>query len=275
MFGFSTGGSRVLVVSGLTGGCGATMLATNIAYELSTKHNEKTILLELSPQMGMVAAYLDAQPRSTTYDLLSNIQRLDLDDFRDSLTPITDQLSIIPGAQQLLAPRDVSGRDVLQLIDYAKRLASTIVIDLPNSYSDVYFEVLASASHVLLVGEQKLPSIRALKVIWDTLERDIGLGASNLERTIVINRFSPKMKDYSLDVIEKALGVEPIYTIANDHPAVSGSINRGRPLRVHDPKAKPLADIETLIDRVLGGPVATEKSGMFGKLRRAFGLSKR
>jgi pilus assembly protein CpaE len=273
MFGFGAGGSNVVVVSGVTGGCGATMLATNLAYEISQTRRQRTILLELSSQMGMVATHLDVTPRHSTHDLLSNIDRIDLDTFRDSLTEITDWLSIIPGPQQLLAPRDVSSRDVHQLLDFAKRLAPVVVVDLPNTFNDVYFETLSVATHVLLVAEQKLPSVRAMKVVWDTLQRDVGLGVEGAKRLLVVNRYSPKVREFTLESLEKTLGAAPIHAIANDHAAVNGAINHGRPLRIHDPRAKPLADIENLIKAMFGAPQSNHAGGgVFGRMRRAFGL---
>src|SRR5205823_12684285 len=49
--------NQVIAISGVTGGCGATVLAVNIAYEIASQHNQTAILSELSLQIGKLAAY--------------------------------------------------------------------------------------------------------------------------------------------------------------------------------------------------------------------------
>jgi len=276
MFGFTGGGSKVIVVSGVTGGCGATTIATNLAYEISQQRKQKTILVELASQMGMVATYLDVNPRCSTYDLFCNMDRVDVDHFSNTLTPVTDYLSILPGPQQLLAPRDVDPRDVLQMLDFAKRLASVVVIDLPNTFNDLYFETLSAATDVILVAEQKLPSIRALKVVWDTLQRDVGLGVDASQRRLLLNRYSERDRDFTVAALEKTLGAKGFATIANDHGAVSGAIHEGKPLRLHAPKSKALTDLVALTNSLFDGQSLESEqkpsSSMFGAFKRAVGL---
>jgi pilus assembly protein CpaE len=276
MFGFSGGGSKVIVVSGVTGGCGATTIATNLAYEIAEQRKQKTLLVELASQMGMVATYLDSNPRCTTYDLFCNMDRVDVDHFRNTVTPVTDHLSILPGPSQLLAPRDVHPRDVLQLIDFAKRIASVVVIDLPNTFNDLYFETLAAATNVILVAEQKLPSIRALKVVWDTLQRDVGLGVEASQRKLVLNRYTDRDREFSVSALEKTLGATGFATIANDHGNVSGAIHAGKPLRLHAPKSKALTDLVELHYSLFDGPPTGKErkrpDSVLGKFARAVGL---
>lgn len=279
MFGFASTNTTVVAVSGVTGGCGATMIATNFAYEIAMTRHIKTVLMELSLQMGMVATYLDVAPRYTTYDLLINMSKVDLDYVQQTLTPVNEFLDILPGPQQLMAPRDIAARDVLLLLDFAKRLCGIVVVDLPCTYNDLFFETLAVADHVVLVAEQKLPSIRALKVLFDELGRDPRIGTENIQRHLVINRYTHKNSQFSVANLQNTLGIEGLKTIANDHIAVTESINLGRPLRLVAPKSKPLEDIRELITEMFAAspPMVNAKpatGSLFGRLGRAMGLSR-
>src|SRR5262249_5665398 len=69
--------TRLIAVSGVTAGCGATTVALNLAYEIALLHKLPCILVELSLQRGMLASYLNLQPRFTTHDLLRASERLD------------------------------------------------------------------------------------------------------------------------------------------------------------------------------------------------------
>lgn len=289
MFGFPASENTLIAVCGVTGGCGATTLATNLAWELASQKKLDTALVELSFQMGMVATYMDLQPKSNTYDLLTNMERVDLDFVKASMTRVTKHLSVLAGPQHLVAPREVVPRDVLQLLDFCKRLARVVVIDLPCTYDDMFFDTLASVDHMLVVAEQKLPSIRAMKVLCDTMERDMGVSRGHVQRHLVINRFSNKDRNFALPSLEKILGATNLRTIANDHQAVSAAINNGKPLRATAPKSRALADIEELVEfltrgqarRQVGtaGPGAGSAAGagadgpsVFSRIRRAIGL---
>ena len=97
----------------------------------------------------------------------------------------------------------------------------------------------------------------------------------HIQRHLVINRYNPKDREFSLPNLEKILNVPQLQTIANDHQAVSGAINKGKPLRIDSPRSKPLADIDDLIDLMFSGPARTvhvNGASVFSRFRRAIGL---
>jgi len=69
-YGFPTSVSRVVAVTGVCEGVGATTLAINLAAELALRHQVPTLLAELSLRLGRLASCLDLDPRFTTHDLL-------------------------------------------------------------------------------------------------------------------------------------------------------------------------------------------------------------
>src|ERR687883_188831 len=52
--------NKVISVAGVTGGCGTTTIAINLAYELAHLHPFRVVLAELSLQMGKLADTLNA-----------------------------------------------------------------------------------------------------------------------------------------------------------------------------------------------------------------------
>ena len=123
-----------------------------------------------------------------------------------------------------------------------------------------------------------MPSIRAW-VLFDELGRDPRLGVENVKRHLVINRYTPKNKEYSVANLQKTLGIDDLKVIANDHLAVTNSINRGRPLRMVAPKTKALEDLRELIDDMFAKANVNSRpkpsGSLFGRLGRAMGLSRR
>lgn len=272
-FGAAPGDKRVLAVTGAVGGCGATTLAINLAYEIAFLHHRHTVLAEVALQMGVLGTYLDLQPRCTTLDLLRDIDRLDAYLVQQALVRVADNFEVLAGPHDLIAPVAVSAQDVVKLIELTKAVADVIVLDVPCTYDDLYFETLLSADQVVLVGEQKVPSVRALKLVRDTLGPDhTGM------QQVVINRYDPRVEGFTAGDLEKLLGVPRLWTVANDYAAVMTAVNHGRALRLEAPTSRALADIDALARTLLGlgeepqpGAGPSSGKGLFGRLARVFG----
>src|SRR5205823_460160 len=146
---------RVLAVCGVTGGCGATTLALNLADELARRAprpaaagpNEPgapgCLLVELARQMGSLATYLDLEPRWTTRDLLADPSRLNLAGVRRALGWSGDGLAVLAGPYEELSAPPVPSRSVFQLVDACRRVAPVVVLDVPCTFDEQCFETLA------------------------------------------------------------------------------------------------------------------------------------
>jgi pilus assembly protein CpaE len=268
--------NQVIAVSGVTGGCGATAIAVNTAYELAAHHEQSVILSELSLQIGKLAAYLDINPSQTTFDLLSAGERLDAAAVQKALTRVSDRFEILAGEYRQIMPVSVAINDVLRLIAVCRSLANYAVFDVPCGYDDLYFETLAAADQIVLVGEQKIPSVRTLKLVCEALERVDGIRKLH----IVINRYDARMPGFGAERLKGLLGKQEILTIGNDYASVMASINHGRPLRQESPRSPALADVERLVrtlmnlgEQPVAAPAAAGQTAIFGRLIRRFGLT--
>src|SRR2546425_3345771 len=119
-FGATTTQNQAIAVSGVTGGCGATSIAVNVAYEIATQYNQHVILSELSLQIGKLAAYLDLNPEHTTFDLLNDSDRLDPQMIQQSLTRVGDRLDVLVGEYRAITPISTTPAAVIRLVDYAR-----------------------------------------------------------------------------------------------------------------------------------------------------------
>jgi pilus assembly protein CpaE len=269
----STRPSRVLAVSGVTGGSGATTLALNLAYELASERQIRCLLVDLSLQMGMLASYLNIEPQSTIHDVLRDIPKQGLYAVQKGLTPVANNLKMIAGPYQAIKPMEVKAQDVLATLQFSKRLAELVVLDVPSTYDNLYFNILTAADQVVLVAEQRVPSIRAVKLICDRLACETTFATPHL----VINRYNPRLKGFTLDELAKLLSVSRLSGIASDEAAVTAAVNNGRPLRQEAPQSRALADIDALgeilaVGERIAQPSYEKNGNVFGRLVRAFGL---
>jgi pilus assembly protein CpaE len=269
--------NQSIAVSGVTGGCGATSIAVNLASEIAAQHGQHVVLSELSLQIGKLAAYLDINPEHTTFDLLNDGERLDPQMIQRALTRVADGLDVLAGEYRAITPIQTTTANVIRLVDYCRSLSNVAIFDVPCTYDDMYFETLAVADQVVLVGEQKIPSIRTLKLVCEALSRIDGVRKLH----IIINRYDPRMPGFGADRLKGLLEVTELLTVCNDYASVMAAINHGRPLRQEAPRSPALADLNRVVNTLLGideggveRPAALrneEKRGI-GKFMRRFGL---
>jgi Flp pilus assembly CpaE family ATPase len=180
---------------------------------------------------------------------------------------------VLAGEYRAITPVQASAASVIRLVDYCRSLANVALFDVPCTYDDMYFETLAIADQVVLVGEQKIPSIRTLKLVCEALGRIDG--ARKLH--IIINRYDARMPGFGADRLKTLLEVPEILTVCNDYASVMASINHGRPLRQEAPRSPALNDLAKVVGSLFGpdrpaAPKAAANGSSIGKLFKRFGL---
>jgi pilus assembly protein CpaE len=264
---------RVIAVSGATGGCGATTLAVNLAYEIAAKFDLSCILVDLA-RGGIVNVCLDVEPKHSLADLLADMRSADVHFVEKMLIPVNDRLRIFPAPPMQHEPLTASPEDIVTAIDLIKQLADVVVLDLPL-HNDVRFEAYASVNQALLVAEQTVPALRALGHARQVIE-----GIEGVRQTVVINRYNSRMEGFSLPQLQQLLKTTQVVTVANDYTSVAGSLNEGRPLRLNAPGSRVVGDIHNLAKMQVvpgytsGQPPAARKGMGLKWLRNPFGERK-
>lgn len=250
----SPGEARVIAVAGVTGGCGATSLAINLGQELAHLWSKRCVLVNLSLKLGAVASHLNIEPTHTIQDLLCDVRRVNPALVRKALFRIGEDYDLLAGPDRVVANQGASAADVRGLLGHIKPLCDLIVLDLSCTYDDFYFEMLAAADHVVLVGEQKVPSIRALKLVHEMVGRE----ESSRTEHLVINRFVNAVGSFSSRLLVQILGVPRLHTISRDELAFRDAGDRGCTLRHISPRSVALAEIGALAKQLLPGESPAE-----------------
>src|SRR5262249_8704202 len=205
------------------------------------------------------------EPPLTTLDLLSDPARLTAAGVRQAMANVAPGLDVLVGPYQDVRPGVTSPRQVYQLVQVCRRLASQAVLAVPCSFDDLQFETLSLADQVVLVGVQTVASVRTLKLVRDALEREEGIQSMRL----VINRYEPSLPGFGATRLAELIGVPQVLTVANDYPSVMASVNHGKPLGLAAPHSPVLADVRSLA-RTLTGTTAPG-SAQGDRLARALG----
>jgi pilus assembly protein CpaE len=248
-FGHPTSVSRVIAVCGTSSGCGATSLAINLSGAISRAQTGPCILAETSVAMGRLASYLGLQPRFTLYDLLSDLEHLDLDVVRQALTPVDDKLSVLASSYRAATPVDVTTDQMLRVVHYLRQLSESLVLDLSTPSCDgLTFDIMANAHHVVFIGEQRIPSLHAMKLIQNKLMEQ----ESMARQYMVINHFNPSLTEFSYERLCEVIGTSCLWTIDHDYNAFRKAEDNGKLLFHSHPGCGAVSDIDSLAAAILG-----------------------
>jgi Flp pilus assembly CpaE family ATPase len=271
-YGYAAANAKVVAVSGVTGGCGATSLTINLAYEMMYLDKVCSIAAELACQRGMLATYLNVEPQYVISDLLTADAKLDMHMVEKALTRVADNFHILSGAHHTITPMDVQARDVHRLLDYLRRLAQVLVLDVPCTNDELFLQTLNAADQIVLVSEPNPPALRALHLVLELLGRGDGM-PEDATVHVVLNRYDARNTDLELKKIQELLRLPRVHTVANDYTAVRGALNSGVVLRAKAPRSRALADVDKLARLIYGGiePPTGVGARLLGSLAKVFG----
>jgi pilus assembly protein CpaE len=257
--------SLVIAVLGSRGGVGCTSLAVNLGATLAQDAAHNAALIDLDLALGDADIALDLMADYTLADVALNIDRLDLQFLRRSLSKHASGLSLLPHPVQMEDAKLIREDHLQRVIGLLRASYTHLVLDLSKSFSPTDVTALRMADLILLVAQLDLTSLRNVVRMLATLSADEGM---NNKVQIVLNRVGSDA-DISLTKAEETIG-KPIYwQIPNEPKPLMESRNHGLPLLIHAPRCKVQQSIVGLAEAVCGKPLqpaAKEKSSRWGAL---------
>lgn len=252
----------IAVFMNAKGGCGATLLACNVAHVLAAKSKQRTALLDLDLQFGAAPLYLDLYPKRGIAQALDNLNGLDEVALEGYFTKHASGLNVLShGADEPLAPLKISTAAVNQLLDVTLRGHEHVVVDMPRCVDAVTTAVMQRANHIVLVVQQSVTAVRDGTRLVQWLRSDVGVGKDQL--CVVINRYE-KSAAVTVTDIQKSLACNDPTLVPNDFASVSECINSGTALLDYARNATITRAVMTLETR-LGGKSAQPRSGMIAR----------
>jgi pilus assembly protein CpaE len=253
---------RVFAFVGAKGGVGATTTAVNVATELARGEKNSVLVLDLHLAYGDAALYLGAEPSFSVADALENTHRLDQAFLRSVAVRTKVGPDLLASPERRL-PGGVSIDRIRTLIEAASRYYRYVVLDLPRS-EPMVLDALDSASRVVVIANQELPTVRAAGRMASTLRQRYGK-----ERvSVVVTRYDPEA-GIGQDDIERVVGMSVKHILPSDYRLAVEAINSGRPLTLTNHNR--LSGAFCKLARDLAGLPAAEKEeaqsgGLFNRL---------
>jgi len=215
------------------GGAGCSVLATNLACELSRQPSSCS-LVDLKLEGGDLASMLDLKPQYTLADINQNVDGLDNSVLKGCLTKHSSGIQLLSASVQFprFVPIDVRG--VGRAFSMLGRQVEFIVADLDRCLGQATFATAQSADMLLVVMRLDFVSLRRTKLLVDFLTNG---NVANNKIWIIANRCG-LAGEIPVDQVEDALRLKVHTQIPDDPRLVIRSINNGEPAITANPSAK-------------------------------------
>jgi pilus assembly protein CpaE len=240
---------RVFCIMPAKGGCGASTIASNLAYQM--KRGDKRVLLaDLDPLAGTLSFLLKIKSQFSFMDALARSNEIDADLWKAVV-------NARQGVDVLLSPEVMSQgmselKDASSIIEYARGTYDYVVLDTGGVYGEWNLSQAQVADEILLITTNELTALQAV-------QRALGyLDANNIPRykvRLVVNRYD-RHTGLSKDVIGTALHTDIFYIMPSDYDAIQKSLMEGKPL---GPATSFGKSVIGLVDR-LGGTAEAPNS---------------
>lgn len=253
---------RAIAVFSSKGGCGVSLIATNLAM-LQTS---PTVLLDLNLQSGDLELMLGVRPKFSLADIVENRERLDNALLTSYLTPRSKNVSLLAAPIKAESAEDIEPRHIYEVMELLRQRFDTLIIDTPHSFDAVTISALDHADQILMVLTLEIHAIRSTRRALEIFDR---LGYPRKKIRIVVNRFS---KNIELDQkqIEDFLGERVVGFVQSDYRAAVNSINLGQPLIESAPTSKATADLRAIAAKLFDGKVEPVTAPLNESNKRSF-----
>ena len=153
-------GGRVLAVTGVRGGSGASTIATNLAWHFGVTLRHHTVLVDPDLYRGNAAYLLNIHPGEGLRSALESPNRIDTLLAERAAQPAADRLHVLAGESPLNELPNCAEGAAVALIDALRKRYNFIILDVPFAPVPLYHELIATAHQRILVMEPSLVSMR-------------------------------------------------------------------------------------------------------------------
>jgi pilus assembly protein CpaE len=248
---------RAIAVFSSKGGCGTSLIATNLAL----LQKNSTVLVDLNLQSGDLELLLGVKPKFSLADVVDNRERLDDALLASYMTPHSKNLSLLAAPIKAESAEDIQPKHIYEIMELLRHRYDNILIDTPHSFDPVTISALDHADQILVVLTLEIHAIRSTRRALEIFDR---LGYPRKKIRLAVNRWS---KNIELDQkqVEDFLGERVVGFIQSDYKAAVNSINLGQPLVTSAPNSKVTTDLQSLANKLFDNQIEVAPSIPNGK----------
>jgi pilus assembly protein CpaE len=239
---------KIIAVYSPKGGCGRSIIATNLAVVLSRATRRRVVLVDACMSSGDVHVLLNMNPSSSIEDLREGIGSLDGEQIQGMVAFQEDYGISIVRAPLSVEVADRFTADAMKaiLVELSDHF-DYVVVDTDSTYSPYTLTTLEMASIVLLLTTLEVTTINRLGQFFEIADR--------------LDNVIPKIQ-LVCNRVDTIYGIQPRHVetrfsrhflakIPDDPRVVAASVNRGVPFVVMQKSAPVAKAIEKLASRTV------------------------
>lgn len=247
-------------VTGSVGGCGATLLAVELAYQISQREtNNSVCLVDLDFFDGACASYLNCPSSLNQSALTQSADRIDEALLQAFISRHKNGIHLLSAPRSDRLWNTIKPEAILKVLDVACSTYDHVVIDLPRWPTPWTAAVVTGSDENLVMSELTVPALHAARHRVEELEM---LSDGLAKPRILLNRMAKRVFGNTVTVsqAEEAIG-RPVYaTISSDWEAALASVNFGQAVSQAKPGNRISKDVEALIHALEHGEEATSST---------------
>jgi pilus assembly protein CpaE len=262
---------RSIAFVGAKGGVGASTIAHNVAWAISSLFKSEVVVADLDLAFGTANINFDQDPAQGIAEAVFSPERIDEVYLDRLLAQCAEHLSLLAAPSTLERVYDFDSEAFSQIIDTAQRTAPVLVLDVPHIWSGWSKTTLTKADDVVITATPELANLRNTKNMVDMLKR---LRPNDPPPKLILNQAGvPKRPEISVQDFAEPLGITPMAVIPFEPLLFGNAGNNGRMLGEMDAKSPIVATINEIAHVLTGRSEikVRKKAGLgtiLGKLKR-------
>jgi pilus assembly protein CpaE len=208
------------------GGVGKSTSAVNVAVALAEKHPERVLLVDGSLQMGVCAAQLNLQPRTTIVDAWHERDRLDELLLRELTVGHSCGLDLLAAPRTAIDAVGIDDAIMSRILMLARRSYDYVIIDTFPLFDRVVMAILDLCDVAYIVLENVVPTMQSIRGFFDLLE---DVEYPETKQRVLLNRFTRSGSNPGVTEVESYLNRAVDHVIPLDRKVVQ-AVNTGQPI---------------------------------------------
>ncbi len=245
---------RVITITGPRGGCGKTVIATNLAVALA-RASENVALVDLNLWGGDVAMLLDVSPKRTLGDLLPGFGGIDYDVVDSVMSKHPSGVSVLPAPLTGTFDGSTLSRYMVQsILEALREHYEYIIVDTGYANLESTLAAMDYSDLILVVVGMDLPRLRDGKLYLKNL---LAANYPKEKIRVIVNR-TTNSKEISSTEVETILEFPVTAQIPSDDVLVGSSVNLGQTFVSSSPN-KPVAKALLALAEAMAPGASLEK----------------
>ena len=254
----------ISIINGKSGS-GASFITGCLGEISANLCQDEIALIDADLHYGSLADALNLEANYFLTDALNEIDKLDNIAIKSMMTKRKNLSLLASKAYAQLDNEQNKNFDNLEQLIWKIKLNHDLVLaDLSRGLDLLTLPLLLLSSQFLIVVQQNIVSLREAKALIQQLTETMGVNKHSIK--IIVNRYSKKVTNITLNDIKKALAIDSVFYVSNNYQLASSCTDLGSPLAKLTENKIIHKEICTIIKQVFPIELPVEKPSLFSRL---------